>query len=154
MREVILHLYSALTGPHLEYCIQMWSPQYRRDVNLLDRIQRRATKMIQGMEHLSCEDRLRKLVLFSLGRSSLRKDLIVAFQNIKGGYKKEGNRLFHGTCCDRTRENGFKLKEGRFRLDIRKKFFTIRAVRHWHRLPREAVMPRRCGQPRSGWTGL
>jgi len=56
---VILPLCSALLRPHLEYCIQMWSPQYRRDTELLECIQRRATKMTQGMEHPSYEDRLR-----------------------------------------------------------------------------------------------
>ena len=63
----------------------------------------------------------------------------MAFQCLKGGYKKEGNRLFTRVCGDRTWENGFKLKEGRFRLNIRNKFFTVRAVRYCHRLPREVV---------------
>ena len=60
----------------------------------------------------------------------------MAFQYLKGGYEKEGDRPFSRICGGRTRGGGFKLKEGRFRLDIRKKFFTMRMMRHWNRLPR------------------
>jgi len=77
--------------------------------------------------------------LFSLEKRRLPGDLREAFQYLKGAYKKAGEGLFTKAWSDRTRCSGFKLKEGRFRLDIKNKFFTLRVVRHWPRLPREAV---------------
>ncbi|KAK4831861.1 LOW QUALITY PROTEIN: hypothetical protein QYF61_019689 [Mycteria americana] len=117
---------SPLLSPHLEYSIQLWNPQHKKDIELLE-------------QHLSYEDRLSELGLFSLEKRRLQGDLIAAFQYLKGAYRKDGDRLFSKACCDRTRSNGFKLREGRFRLDLRKKFFTMRVGRHWNRLPREVV---------------
>ena len=118
--------------------VKMRSCQYRRDMDLLEGIQTKATKMIQGMEHLY-KDRLKELGLFSMEKRKLWGDLIMAFHYISEGYEEEGNRLFSRDCCDRTKGNGFKLEQGSFRLDIRKRFFMVRVMRHWQSLPREMM---------------
>ena len=69
----------------------------------------------------------------------LRGDLIAAFQYLRGAYKQEGSKLFERVDNSRTRGNGFKLKDGRSRLESRGKFFTRRMVRYWNRLPRDVV---------------
>ncbi|GAB0182652.1 hypothetical protein GRJ2_000730500 [Grus japonensis] len=112
LRKVILLLYSTLMRPHQEYCVQLWGLQHKKDMELLERVQRRAMKVIRGLEHLSYEDRLRQLRLFSLEKRKLRGDLIVAFQYLKGAYRKSGEGLFTRAWSDRMRGNGFKLKEG------------------------------------------
>ena len=96
--------------------------------------------MIRGLKHLPYRDMLRESGLFSLESRRLQGDVIVAFRYLKMAYRKAGEGLFVRACSDRMRGNGFKLEEGRFRLDIRKKFYTVsEVVRHWNRLPSEAM---------------
>ena len=97
--------------------------------------------MIRGLENLCYKDRLRERSLFSLEKRRLHClfDLIAAFQYLKEDYKQERNQLFAQIGSDWTKGHGYKLKEGRFRLDIWGKFFIERVVRCWNRLPIEVM---------------
>ena len=138
-REVIMPLSFALVKPHLEYCVQFWALQFQKDIDKLEHVQRRATRMVEGLESMTYGERLRKLGMCSLEQRRARGDMIAVFNYVKGYHIEEGANLFTAALDTRTRSNRFKLQERRFHLNTRKHFLMMRALHRWNKLPRRVV---------------
>jgi hypothetical protein len=134
-KEVIIKLYKALVRPKLEYCVQAWRPFLKKDIDNLERVQRRATKIITECRNQNYETRLKTLNLISLEDRRTRGDLIQVFKLIKGIDKVDYRNFFQLAECSRTRGHKFKIIKVRSRLEIRRNFFSMRVVNEWNKLP-------------------
>jgi len=138
-KDILVNLYKSLVRPHLEYCIQAWRPHYQKDIDLLEKVQRRATRMIDGYKTKPYEERLLLLGLTTLETRRLRGDLIETFKIVKGFSKVDSVNFFSFHDSVKTRGHSLKLHKGRFRLDVGKFSFGNRVVEEWNALPQEAV---------------
>lgn len=138
-KNVITKLYKALVRPRLEYCVQAWRPFLRKDINKIERVQRRATKMIFECRNQSYENRLKITNLTSLEQRRDRGDMLETFKIIKGFNKIDSSNMFTFSGTRSTRGHRYKLNKNRCRLDIRKHFFSQRVVNQWNSLPADIV---------------
>lgn len=132
-------LYKCYVRPHLEYCVQAWAPYYRKDITHLERIQRRATKLVKGLQHLTYEERLVALDIQSLERRRVRGDLIETYKVLTGKESIESAQFFTPAASTHLRGNVMKLFKSRSKLLLRQNFFSQRVVNQWNRLPQHVI---------------
>ena len=138
-KNIVSKLYKALVRPKLEYCVQLWRPYLKKDIDKIEGVQHRATKMIKECAGLTYENRLKVAGLTTLEERRIRGDMIEVFKILKGINKCDRDNWFQLANNNRTRGHRFKLIKNRSRLDIRKHFFSQRVVNDWNNLPEEVV---------------
>ena len=137
--DLLTFLYIMYVRPHLEYCIQVWSPYLAKDIDLLEKVQRRATKLLPSLFYLSYETRLERLGLYSLYCRRQRGDLIETYKILNGYYDINPTSFFTLSNTDTTRVHYRKLFKFRSRLLVRHIFFTNRVVNLWNSLPADVI---------------
>ena len=138
-KDVVVKLYKALVRPKLEYCIQAWRPYFKKDIEKLEQVQHRATKMITGFYNKTYDERLCLTGLTTLEDRRDRGDSIEVFKYLKGFNVVNYRKYFKLSGSFRTRGHSLKLEKSRCRLDVRKHFFSQRVVNGWNGLSEEVV---------------
>ena len=121
-------MYKSLVRPRLEYCIQAWCPHLRKDIDLLETVQRRATRLIYSLHDLPYYDRLKRLKLTTLEMRRVRGDLIEVLKITKGFEEVDFNTFFKIASSTKLRGHSLKLYKHNLRLDTRKYFFSQRVI--------------------------
>ena len=135
---IFKQLFKALVRPHLEYAASAWNPYKIKDIQNLEKVQRRATKLIPGYKELTCNQRLRKLNLPSL--KYRRGDLITAYKILNNIFDtRVTDRLITLDSGIRTRGHHHKLNKNRCVSELRRNSFTFRIVENWNALPAQVV---------------
>jgi len=132
-------LYISLVRPHLEYANQVWNPYLKKHINLLEKVQRRATKQVQGLSDKSYEQRLKILNLPSLKYRRARGDMIELYKILVNGYDRRVTNFIKLNSDSRTRGHQFRISKTFSRLNIRKNSFVCRSCNVWNSLPYDVV---------------
>ena len=138
--KIFKSLYKGIVRPHLEYGNPVWNPYRKKDINMIEAVQRRATKLVPTLKDLPYEERLKKLDLPTLKYRRARGDMIEVYKIVSGIYDpKVCEDLFQLNVDNRTRGSSKKLFKGRSRLNLRKYSFCSRVVDNWNGLREEIV---------------
>ena len=135
-RKTLLILYKALVRPHLEYANVVWGPNYIGDCNMMERVQRRATKCIQDLEY---DQRLVTLKLPTLTYRRHRADMIMVYNIMQGNVDLQLEIFLHLNLSSVTRGHNFKLFKPHAQKNVQSKFFSVRTITPWNKLLNEVV---------------
>ena len=138
-KEVMSKMYNSYVRPVMEYCSQVWAPHLRKDIDMLEAVQRRATRMIHGFDNMSYEERLKNLNMYSVERRFLRGDMIEVYKLFSSGNDELIGKFFEIDHARNTRGHSKKIKKKYCRLNVRKYFFSQRIVNFWNSLPQNVI---------------
>ena len=137
-KAIILKLYKSLVRPHLDYCVQAWRPHYQKDINTLEAVQKRATRMVTGLQETCYETRLKELGLTTLETRRLRADMLEVFKIMQGFERIDADSLFERST-QITRGHKWKFYKKSVKTDYGKFKFSNRVVTDWNNLPLHVV---------------